>query len=102
MLKTSSGDASVMNKPSAQIFDHVDISKDTMKEDYNAVYWDKRYTVRESQIPVFLSHQADVILTTGVYVCVCSFSSSPCSSTDTHILSSISFTLLAIFVVRSL
>jgi gamma-tubulin complex component 2 len=46
----------------------VDINKDTMTDDYNAVYWDKRYTLRTSQIPLFIAHQADVILTTGKYL----------------------------------
>jgi gamma-tubulin complex component 2 len=57
------------------VFDHVDISKDTMTDDYNAVYWDKRYTVRAHQVPTFLAHQADVILTTGS--CCCSRRGAP-------------------------
>ena len=42
-----------------------------MKDDYNAVYWDRRYTIRKAQIPVFLAHQADTILTTGTAFCRC-------------------------------
>ena len=48
-----------------QIRERSDLAKETMKEDYNAVYWNQRYTVREDQVPVFLQKHAETIVTTG-------------------------------------
>ena len=51
-----------------QICERSDLAKETMKEDYNAVYWNERYTVRDKQVPVFLHQHAKTIVTTGTNV----------------------------------
>lgn len=45
-----------------------DLSRDELRQDYNANYWDKRYTIRGVMVPWFLKPCADQILTTGKYL----------------------------------
>ena len=45
-----------------------DLSRDELRSDYNANYWDKRYTIRGVMVPWFLKPCADQILTTGKYL----------------------------------
>ena len=47
------------------IRERADLSRDELRQDYNANYWDKRYTLRGVMIPWFLKPCADQILTTG-------------------------------------
>lgn len=44
------------------------ITKETMRDDFNANYWDERYTIREDHVPAFLERHAAVILNTGKYL----------------------------------
>ncbi|GIY30343.1 gamma-tubulin complex component 2 [Caerostris extrusa] len=43
------------------------IKKEDLPTEYSDAYWEKRYTIR-SQIPIFLSKTADMILRTGKYL----------------------------------
>ena len=42
--------------------------KEELREDPHSTYWENRYTLRESQVPLFLSRFAGKILTTGKYL----------------------------------
>ncbi|KAG8186865.1 hypothetical protein JTE90_024109 [Oedothorax gibbosus] len=44
------------------------IKKEDLPTEYSDAYWEKRYTIRRDQIPVFLSKAADMILRTGKYL----------------------------------
>ncbi|KAF8792059.1 gamma-tubulin complex component 2-like isoform X2 [Argiope bruennichi] len=44
------------------------IKKEDLPTEYSDAYWEKRYTIRFHQIPVFLSKAADMILRTGKYL----------------------------------
>lgn len=48
--------------------DNESIRKEDLPVEYSDVYWEKRYTVRREQIPVFLEKAADMILRTGKYL----------------------------------
>ena len=44
------------------------LSKDKLKEDFNDVYWEQRYTLRDDAIPEFLEPWKDKILLAGKYL----------------------------------
>lgn len=41
--------------------------QESLSQDYNATYWQKRYSLRP-EIPEFLASSAEIILTTGKYL----------------------------------
>jgi len=49
------------------IIERKDLKKESLSEDYNATYWQQRYTLR-AEVPRFLASMADTILTTGKYL----------------------------------
>ncbi|GFY00608.1 gamma-tubulin complex component 2 [Trichonephila clavipes] len=44
------------------------IKKEDLPTEYSDAYWERRYTIRRDQIPIFLSKAADMILRTGKYL----------------------------------
>ena len=60
----------VVHDPYAEfmIREHGAILKDRLSEQYNDAYWERRYTVLQENIPSFLEHVADKVLSTGKYL----------------------------------
>eukprot|EP01038_Epipyxis_sp_PR26KG_P006038 gene6038-8313_t len=50
------------------IYEDTSVSKEALEEDFNAQYWDSRYTLREEHIPGIFSHFAFKALTAGKYL----------------------------------
>ncbi len=46
------------------------LDKENVREDFNAQYWENRYTIEEEMVCSFLSELANKILTTGMS-CMC-------------------------------
>lgn len=44
------------------------VKKENLKEDYNDTYWETRYTIRESSVPVFLEPMKNQILLAGKFL----------------------------------
>ena len=44
------------------------VSKEQLREDFNDVYWEQRYTLRRDTIPAFLLPFAEKILLAGKYL----------------------------------
>lgn len=44
------------------------ISKDKVKDDFNDLYWEQRYTLQSDSVPTFLQPFAEKILLTGKYL----------------------------------
>jgi gamma-tubulin complex component 2 len=44
-----------------------ELKKDSLSADYNAAYWQQRYTLH-NQVPHFLASTAETVLTTGKYL----------------------------------
>ncbi len=45
------------------------LDKENVREDFNAQYWENRYTIEEEMVCSFLWELANKILTTGKCVC---------------------------------
>jgi gamma-tubulin complex component 2 len=48
--------------------EHEAFKKEALNEDYNDAYWEQRYTLKQDQLPLFLTRLADKILVTGKYL----------------------------------
>lgn len=44
------------------------LSKDTLRQDFNDVYWEQRYTLKPSSVPIFLVSHQEKILQSGKYL----------------------------------
>ncbi len=50
------------------VFEDTSVSKEALEEDFNAQYWETRYTLREEHIPRILRSHANKALTAGKYL----------------------------------
>ena len=50
------------------IFEDNSVSKEALQEDFNAQYWEGRYTLRDSHVPKLLTSLANKALTAGKYL----------------------------------
>jgi len=50
------------------ISEDVSVSREALEEDFNALYWENRYTLRESHVPMMLKSHATRALTAGKYL----------------------------------
>jgi gamma-tubulin complex component 2 len=59
-----------LNDPYSEfmIQEDLSISRDTLAQDFNAQYWENRYTLRTNQIPKLLHRVAAKALTAGKYL----------------------------------
>jgi gamma-tubulin complex component 2 len=62
----------VVDDPCGEFFVVEDpgVSKENMTLSYNDQYWDKRFTLQRSRLPVFLAEAAQDILSAGKYLTV--------------------------------
>eukprot|EP01119_Soliformovum_irregulare_P025485 TRINITY_DN9459_c0_g1_i1.p1 TRINITY_DN9459_c0_g1~~TRINITY_DN9459_c0_g1_i1.p1 ORF type:complete len:506 (+),score=121.48 TRINITY_DN9459_c0_g1_i1:102-1619(+) len=61
-----------INDPHREFFiqEHLEMEKENLNEDYNDEYWEQRYTLKQEQLPTFLSKYSERILVTGKYLSV--------------------------------
>lgn len=56
------------------------LQKENIQKDYTNAYWEQRYTLNESQVPLFLTSVSSKVLTTGKYLNVLRESNRPIHS----------------------
>jgi gamma-tubulin complex component 2 len=44
------------------------VNKDRLKDDFNDIYWEQRYTIQNQHVPNYFEHLKDKILLTGKYL----------------------------------
>jgi gamma-tubulin complex component 2 len=60
----------VLNDPYNEFMveERTDLSKDNLNDDFNDVYWEKRYTLKTGSVPAFLDAYKEKVLLAGKYL----------------------------------